>query len=134
MKINAGLWIDRKKAVIIFLADKKEKKIVLDSGLDKIFQQAGKLNSANPNGRRDETPDDIKERVFKGHLNNYYDRVISLIKGADSIYIFGPGETKNELAKRSQKEKLKGRILKVETSDKLTDRQIAAKVRTLFIK
>ncbi len=134
MKVFAGVWLDRKKAVIVFLIGGKDRKIILDSGLDKIFQTAGKLKSTNPYGRRDETPDDIKERVFKGHLNNYFDRVLSAIKDVSEIYIFGPGETKNELVKRGEKQKLNGKIVRVETSDKMTGRQITAKVRKFFVK
>ena len=46
--------------------------------------------------------------------------------------IFGPGEAKGELKKRLKKSKLDGRIARVETVDKMTDRQIAAKVREYF--
>lgn len=45
------------------------------------------------------------------------------------ILIFGPGEAKEELDKRLESEGLKERVLAVETVDKMSDRQIAAKVR-----
>jgi hypothetical protein len=51
---------------------------------------------------------------------------------AESIFIFGPGEAKGELVKRLQSENLGGRIVGVETTDKLADGQIAAKVRDHF--
>lgn len=47
----------------------------------------------------------------------------------DSIQIFGPGEAKSELEKRLKSKELGERIIGVETVDKMTDRQIAAKVR-----
>ena len=34
------------------------------------------------------------------HLNDYYDEVIAVIRDADAIQIFGPGEAKGELEKR----------------------------------
>ena len=43
--------------------------------------------------------------------------------------IFGPGEAKGELEKRIAHEKVKVQIVGIETVDKLTDRQIATKVR-----
>ncbi|MCX6555193.1 MAG: hypothetical protein NTZ12_09310 [Candidatus Aminicenantes bacterium] len=46
--------------------------------------------------------------------------------------IFGPGEAKGELKKRLERDGLGGRIAAVETVDKMTDRQIAAKVRKRF--
>ena len=51
-----------------------------------------------------------------------------------SILIFGPGEAKGELKKRLEGDKLGGRIVSIETVDKMTDRQIAAKVRQHFAK
>jgi hypothetical protein len=52
--------------------------------------------------------------------------------GAESILIFGPGEAKGELKERLERKNLGGSILGIETVDKMTDRQIAAKVRQYF--
>ena len=65
-------------------------------------------------------------------MNIYYDAVIASVGGAESILIFGPGEAKGELKKRLEKNRLGGRIAGVGTVDKMTDRQIAAKVRQYF--
>jgi hypothetical protein len=46
--------------------------------------------------------------------------------------IFGPGEAKGELEKRIIHEKVRVPIVCIETADKLTDRQIATKVRKYF--
>jgi hypothetical protein len=67
-----------------------------------------------------------------GHLNIYYDAVIASIRDAESILIFGPGEAKGELKKRLEKQDLGGRIVGIETTDRMTDRQIASKVRRYF--
>jgi hypothetical protein len=53
--------------------------------------------------------------------------------GQNSVQIFGPGEAKGELTKRLEHEGLKGHVLAIETVDKMTDRQIAAKVREHFL-
>jgi hypothetical protein len=78
--------------------------------------------------------DDLREKRFTGHLNIYYDAVIASIRGAESILIFGPGEAKGELKQRLEGDKLGGHIVSIETVDKMTDRQIAAKVRQQFAK
>jgi hypothetical protein len=44
----------------------------------------------------------------------------------------GPGEAKGELVKRLQSEHLGERIVGVEVVDKMTDHQIAARVRQQF--
>jgi len=58
--------------------------------------------------------------------------VISYIRDAESILIFGPGEAKGELEKRLAAQGLGKRIVGIETTDKMTDGQIAAKVREHF--
>jgi CO dehydrogenase/acetyl-CoA synthase epsilon subunit len=58
--------------------------------------------------------------------------VIASIRGAESILILGPGEAKEELKKRLKKHQLGSRVVGVETADKMTDRQIEAKVRSFF--
>lgn len=37
------------------------------------------------------------KNALKGYLNFYYDEVISFIRDAESVLIFGPGEAKTEL-------------------------------------
>ncbi|MGA2222511.1 MAG: hypothetical protein ABSH21_12200 [Verrucomicrobiia bacterium] len=51
---------------------------------------------------------------------------------ADSILLFGPGEAKGELKKRLERDNLGGRIVAIQTVDKMTDRQVAAKVHEYF--
>ena len=76
----------------------------------------------------------MRDNKFSGHLNKYYDEVITCIGDAESILIFGPGEAKGELEKRLERKGLSGRIVGIEAVDKMTDRQIAAKVRQRFTK
>jgi stalled ribosome rescue protein Dom34 len=124
MKRTVGLWIDHRKAVIVFVAGKEEEIKLISSEEEKQHGQAGVLKPA----------DDIRQRELTGHLNSYYDTVISRIRDAESILIFGPGEAKGELQKRLEKDNLGGRIVGVEPADKMTDPQIAAQVREHFLK
>jgi len=78
--------------------------------------------------------DDVRENALRGHLDLYYDQVISFIGDAESILIFGPGEAKRELKKRLEKNGVDGRVADIETADRLTDAQIAATVREYFLK
>ena len=75
-----------------------------------------------------------QDRRFTNYLNSYYDEIIAYVRGAESILIFGPGEAKGELKTRLESQKLGKRIVAVETEDKMTDRQITAKVRRYFQK
>jgi hypothetical protein len=124
MKNNVGVWIDHRKAVIVSLADEVEKTRRITSHMEKHVRFSGGANEASAEDQRD--------RRFTGHLDKYYERVVSCIRDADSILILGPGEAKVELRTRLESEALGGRIAGIETVDKMTDRQLAAKVRQYF--
>ena len=76
---------------------------------------------------------DTRERAFRGHLDIYYDEVISCIHNAQSVLLLGPGEAKGEIKKRMENKKFHGRIVDIETVDKMTEPQIVAKVRQYFV-
>ncbi len=58
--------------------------------------------------------------------------LVSALQDAESILILGPGEAKGELKKRLESQKVSNRVITLETTDKLTDGQIAAQVRQHF--
>ncbi|MBU0674464.1 MAG: hypothetical protein KJ950_07475 [Proteobacteria bacterium] len=132
MKTTAGVWIDHRKAVIVVLSDQGEKTKVIESEVERQQGRFAGERSLEPYEAQKVPADDSRARKFTGQLNGYYDEVISVLRDADSILLFGPGEAKGELKKRLMKDKLGARIEAVETEDSMTDRQIAAKVREFF--
>ena len=132
MKKQIGLWIDHREATIVILTDGGEEIKHILSNNGKHIKYSGSSHSKTPEGLKEVTSEDQRDRQFGNHLNKFYDEVIEYIRTADSIQIFGPGEAKGELEKRIEHEGLKGHILTVETTDKLTDHQISAKVRERF--
>jgi hypothetical protein len=132
MKTIAGLWIDHRKAVIAMVSDTGEETKVIESNVGKHPGRVSGVRSTTPYESQKVPADDIREREFTSHLHGYYDEVIAAIRDAASILIFGPGEAKGELKSRLEKHNLGGRIVAVEAADKMTDRQIAAKVRGYF--
>lgn len=136
MKTTIGLWIDHRKAVIVTVSDKGEKTKVIESMVEKQPGRIAGVRSTTPFEAQKVQADDSHERKFTGQINTYYDEVVSAIREAESILLFGPGEAKGELKKRLEGslegKKLGARIEAVETEDNMTDRQIAAKVRDYF--
>jgi hypothetical protein len=133
MDTKVGLWIDHKKALIVFVMGKQVEQKLIESNVEKQLRRHNGKVSTSPNEEDLDPADDSKERIFSGHLATYYNEVISAIHDAESILIFGPGEAKGELRKLIEKKKLKGRIVGTETVDKMTDPQIVAKVKKYFI-
>jgi hypothetical protein len=132
MGTKVGLWIDHRKALIVAVTDKGEEIRLIISKVEKQPGRSGGLRHTTSYEAQQVPADDSRERKFTGYLNIYYNAVIACIRDAESILIFGPGEAKGELKKRLERNKLGGRIVGIETIDRMTDRQIAAKVRQYF--
>jgi hypothetical protein len=111
---------------------KIETSILIISAIEKQARRSLSSRHTGPYKPQQVAADDSRQRALTGHLNNYYDAVIASIRDAESILIFGPGEAKGELKKRLERIDLGGRIASVETVDKMTHRQIAAKVQRHF--
>jgi hypothetical protein len=131
MKTTAGLWIDHRRAVIAIVSADGEETLEIESNVEKQPGRLAGIRSTMHYGQ-ERPADDSHEKEFTGHLNQYYAEVIAAIRDAESILIFGPGEAKGELKKRLEHAKLEKHIIAIETADKMTDRQIAAKVREYF--
>ena len=132
MRTKVGLWIDHRKTLIVAVTDKGEEIKLIISKVEKQPGRPGGIRSKTSYESQLVGADDSHQKKFSGHLNIYYDAVIACVRDAESILIFGPGEAKGELKKRLERNKLSGRIVGIETIDKMTDRQIAAKVRKYF--
>lgn len=119
MKINAGVWVDHREAVIVLMSDDAETTTRVLSNVQKQHAQ-------------EVPPDDIRERVHTEHLSRYYDEIIARVNAAGAVLIFGPGEAKGELKKRFESSKSENRVISVETADNMSDGQAAAQVRRHF--
>ena len=129
MKTLAGLWIDHREAVIVLLSGKRQETKRIKSFVEKQLRRSGHSPSQEPFEAQMVPADDSRERGLTGHLANYYDEVISCIRSAEAILLFGPGEAKGELRKRIERDKLDLRVTCFETTDKMTESQISQKVR-----
>ena len=134
MKTTVGLWIDHRKAIVVAVTDKGEETGLVISKAEKQLRRSGDSPLKGSYEPSQVPASNRRQRALTGHLNIYYDAVIASIGDAESILIFGPGDAKGELEKRLKRSKLGGRIIDIETVDKMTDRQIAAKVRQHYPK
>jgi len=132
LKTTVGLWIDHRKALIVAVTDKGEEIKLIISKVEKQPGRYDGIRSTTSYESQLVPADDSRQRKLTGQLNIYYDAIIACVRDAECILIFGPGEAKGELQRRIKRAKLRGRIVGFETSDKMTDRQISAKVRQYF--
>ncbi len=133
MNTLAGLWIDHREAVIVLLSEKGQETRRIKSDVEKQLRRSRGSSSRAPFEAQMVPAEDSREREYMGHLANYYDEVISCLRPAKAILLFGPGEAKGEIRKRIERDKLDLRIRRFETMDKMTERQIAQKVRRHYL-
>lgn len=133
MEKYAGVWIDHEKAFIVRKYFDNEDTICVASGVEGSFRLSGGSRAPTPYGPQDVASEKKIERRRSHHLHQYYQKVINKIDSAESIYIFGPGEAKFELEKEIKKIKeLSSTIARIETTDKMTERQIVSKAKKFF--
>ncbi len=125
MKIEAGIWIDHGRAYIMILNNKRDeyRQIINNKEIENRYS----------GGSRDWPSEDRQDRKYIEQLNRYYDEVIECVSNANSILIFGPGEAKTEFKKRLENVGFGDRVVGVETCGKLTEPQIAVKIRQKFL-
>ncbi len=134
MENKVGLWIDHRKAIIVTPKNNEHELQTLHSNIEKRVRASGGSRINKPLwGPQEIVAEDRIFRKYKKHLTSYYKRVIEILKEYDLIYILGPGRAKKELVAEIRKIKsFASKNLHSETVDKLTERQVIAKVKKHF--
>jgi hypothetical protein len=121
MNHNVGIWIDHKKAVVVSASASGVTANTLESDVEPHTRYSGPQDGGGEKNY---------EARHGQHLDRYYDEVITLLGQPEALLIFGPGEAKLQLKERLSRSKtLSDRVVRIDTTDKLTDPQIIAKVK-----
>ena len=134
VKASVGVWVDHREAVMVFISPQGEVIKKIKSDAEKHAGRIDGVRSTAPHESQQVQADDSRQRSFTERLNHYYDAIIAYLHEVESILIVGPGEAKKELKRRIDLQKSPHDIAAVETTDRMTERQIAAKVRAYFSK
>ena len=132
MNNSAGIWIDHRKAFVVTLSPDAEHTTLVLSSVEKHPERGGDSPLKGPYEAHGVPADDRRQRALTGALNIYFDAVIAAVRGCANLFLFGPGEAKNELHKRLDRIKVAEPAIAIEAADKMTDREIVAKVREHF--
>lgn len=131
MGTRIGVWIDHKKAVIVVAG--QDTAATVESDVPRHTRFSG--GSGHPGGHISQRGRSEKrgEERNRNALDQYFDDVIVKLGDAESVLILGPGEAKTQLAERlGLATKRPQPTIAMETTDKLTDAQIVAKVSRYF--
>ncbi len=132
MTKEVGLWIDHKRAMIVILSEAGENIQQIESNAARHSRYHGATHPKSPYSAQYQKGDDQLDRQLVEKLNKYYNNISELVRGADSLLIFGPGEAKHELHKRLTQLNLLPASTTLQTADKMTDPQISALVHRHF--
>jgi hypothetical protein len=133
MNRQVGIWIDHTKAVIVSASAERITSLTVEPEEEPHARQSRQAEDAPPDGSRDAQAEKRYERRFSQRLDRFYGEVIGQLGEPSALLIFGPGEAKLQLEERLRRYKaLPACIVEIENTDKLTDPQIVAKVRTHY--
>jgi hypothetical protein len=124
MSRDVGVWIDHKKAVIVSI----------EGGHVSTSTLASDIGSHPHYGGSQEGGGEKKyEERHTNDLDRYFDEVIGQLGEPDGLLLLGPGEAKLQLQERLGRSKAASeRIVAVQSSDRLTDPQIVARVKAHY--
>jgi len=131
---RAGIWIDRKVAIIIELDNIEEEiktTVYKVENLDSDFSGSKDYEK----GGAQEIVKDRKGLEIKKHaIKGYFEKIISHLKGLDSIVIYGPAEMPMDFNKELETDypALHKKVLDVIKADSMTDNQVKAMVKNYY--
>ncbi len=134
MKTQKGIWIDKKKAILITLKGGKEDgRQIFESDVITRERIEGESKAFGRFGDQFLNEERKKEAREELQIKDFVEDMAEQLRDAEEIVIFGPAEMKTELKKHLEKDhRLSLKIKGVESADSMTENQVAAWVRDYF--
>jgi hypothetical protein len=134
MKRQTGIWIDSSKAIIVTLDGGKENISEIESDLENKIYHEKEGNKGTFSGSHHGNNETKFEERRKNETNLFLKNILSHIKLADELYIFGPAEAKIKLEQKINTDKSfdSSKLKMVESADSMTTNQIVAKVKKFY--
>jgi hypothetical protein len=132
MEKVVGLWIDHTRAVIVTMENETATTQEIYSNKENHLLQSNETLLFPSSDAQTSAAESVQEKQLGKSLGVYYAEIISLIRNAESIWIFGPDLAKVELENRLKHDDLGARVVGIETAGKMTYQQIAAKVHNHY--
>jgi len=128
---KVGIWIDHRRAVVVTIDAGQESRQVVESDLERHPGPEGGRRTGTAYGPQVKDVERQVEEKTRHHLAAFYRDVIKRMGKPDRLLVMGPGEARREFVALVEKTPaLRGVSMKVEAADRMTDEQVAVKVRT----
>ena len=128
-----GIWIDHKEAFLVSLQGDQTTVAHIESNADSHYKPSGGWKASGTSVAQSVSKEQTADERLKRQLHQYYQQVAAEADKAHRVYICGPGAAKTELEKEMAKTKIQhAKVEAVETCDKMTEKQVVAKVKSFF--
>ena len=133
MKTTTGIWLDKRTAKLVTIADGAQVIHAINSNIEEFHPQGGS-GSKLKGGPQDVVQDSKYLERQKHQRREFFKNIADSIKSADSVVIFGPAQTGEQLYKVLSESypEIYNRVKGVEKVDSMTENQIKAWVRNYF--
>ena len=130
---RTGIWLDKKKALVVNLEDSNESLVTIKSQVED-FHVSGGSGSRFKGGPQDVVQDSKYLEREKHQLQNYFNEIATKINDSDEIVIFGPAGTNDKLNKHLQNKykSLAEKVKDIKKSDSMTSNQIVALIKKYY--
>ena len=130
---NTGIWIDKNRAVLIFLEGATEQIKEIPSNLDH-FKIHGGSGSRFKGGPQDVVQDSKYLEREKHQLRIYFKNVANELQGEQDLVIFGPAQIKDKFyaALETNFPNIHKQVTKIATADSMSENQMKAWVRDYY--
>jgi len=128
-----GIWLDKKNAHIVEIHDDR---VSLNTILSEVedFNIHGGSGTKFKGGPQDVVQDSRYLEREKQQLKKYFKNIVSAIKDAEDLVIFGPAETGEKFYKELTESysDIKAKVKDVVRTDSMTKNQVKAWVKEFF--
>ena len=133
MAQKVGIWIDKRKAVIITTEGGGKIIKTIKSDVEE-FNPAGGSGTRMKGGPQDVVQDSRYTEREKHQLNEYFESIAEALSDVDQLVIFGPAQTGHKLGTHlsEHNRKLHGILRSIEKADSMTDAQLVEWVRQYY--
>jgi stalled ribosome rescue protein Dom34 len=130
---KTGVWLDKKKALIVNLDETKENLITVKSNVED-YRISGGSGTKFKGGPQDVVQDSKYLERQKHQLQDYFKELASLLNESQEIVLFGPAGTNEKFYKTLQKKykPISEKVSAVQKSDSMTSNQIVALVKKYY--
>jgi hypothetical protein len=127
---RVGIWIDHRRAIVVTIDEGRESHQIIESERENDERPNGGRRSSTPYGPQAGSQEHQLEAKERQRAIRFYKEVILAMGKPDELLVMGPAGAKREFVELLEKQSDLRVKIKMETTDRMTEAQVAAKVRT----